>query len=345
MTEVPIEVGYRSYIRLLRKKWDIIYHSKDLYFSHANKILEPHYDMHTKEFYGIETNPTRLAIIKFIDQFREGPGIFETEKFRHDLLENSLVYTKRVKLRKPFRAGRHQQSHPSLTDSYREEWYQYQSKKPKVKMVLPKSHPYQNTLIVEDHPYEKMVGRSWTHIYVPTPVDFEVLDSSTQNCYKEWLQQACSESHDIIILEPVQTRFNAALVLRLFWWSKMAIKLAYALSIMHSCHQPQRWKRGLFLFLGVSMAHLGVAGCLFSNPLAKYKLPDLFHDTEALNELKYFRDFVPTLVHKVLVLYKDTEGQIAQPLWTINTLHLTNLFVLGYNYLFGIDHWFSFPAE
>lgn len=341
MTEVPIEVGYRSYIRLLRRKWDIVYHSKDLYFSHANKILEPYYDRTTKEFYGAETNPTRLAIVKFIDQFRDGPGIYEPDNF-NDLLKGSKNYDKRNKVRKPYRAGHHQQSHTSLTDAIREKHYQFQDIQPVVRELLPRTHPLKYTLFVEDHPYEKLLGRTWTHVFVPTPVDYEAVDDLEMNSYKRLLIESCLECHDMIAVEPILARYHATLWLRIFWWSKFAVKAGYTFSIMHCCHNPHRWKRNWVNFLITSIAHFGFVGLMLTNPVSKYKLPDRFHDTEALNELKYFKEFVPAIIHKVLVLFKDEKEEIEKPVCVMNTLHMINFLMLGYNYMFGIDHWFSF---
>lgn len=341
MTEIPIEVGYRSYIRLLRNKWDIAYHSKDLYFSHANKILEPYYDMTTKEFYGAETNPTRLAIVKFIDQFREGPGLYDTEKF-NDLPRYSKNYEKRIQVRKPYRSGQHQQSHPSLCEAMREKRYRSQEIKPVVRELLAKTHSQKYSLFVEDHPYEKLIGRSWTYIFVPTPVDYEKVDELERVGYRQLLMEACIESHDMIVVEPILTWFYATFWIQAFWWFKFVVKAMYTLSIIHCCHKPHRWERNWFYFLMTSIVHFGLVGSMQMHPLSQYKLPDRYHDTESLSELKYFKEFVPTIIHKVLVLFRDKERMIEKPMKLIKTLHLINLFVLGYNYMYGTNHWFGF---
>ncbi|CAL8089561.1 unnamed protein product [Orchesella dallaii] len=333
------DVGYRSYIRMQRKKWDIVYHGKDLYFSHANKILEPYYDINTKEYYGIETNPTRLAIIKFIDQFRDGPGIYEPEVFK-DLLSESIYYGKRTRVPKPYLVDhtQHQSSSKSLAEARREERYRHQVTKPKVREIPSEKYPSQYSLIVENHPYEKMIGRTWTHIQVPFPPNYKVLDNSSIL----QLTQVCEDSHDLVIIEPVRASFYAQAVLRAFWWSKLVVKMMYASSIVYCCQRPHRWDRNLSQFLLTSVAHYTLKECLKRHPLGKYKWPDRFHDTESLNELKYFREFLPAILqHRVLVVFKDIEGQMSRPLRTLKILHLLNFLVVGYNYFFGMDHWYS----
>lgn len=339
MTEVPIEVGYRSYIKILRRKWDIVYHSKDLYFSHANKVLEPHYDRTTREYYGAETNPARLAIIKFIDQFRDGPGVYEPTSF-DDLLNYSKTYEKRIKVHKPYRACLHQESHPSLCDKLRETRYQWQDVQPKVN--IESSHPLKTVYTVEEHPYEKLIGRKWTHIFVPIPVDYNNVEDLETHGYRQLLIEACTEGHDLIVVEPILSCFYATFWIRAFWWGKLALKGFYIWSISQCCHNPHKWERNLFNFVIASFLQFILAGQMQHHPLAKYKLPDRFHDTEALNELKYFKEFVPAITHKVVVLFKDEEKKIHARLKLLNKLHFLNLGVLGYNYMFGISHWMSY---
>jgi len=229
----------------------------------------------------------------------------------------------------------------SLAEAAREEHYQFQEVKPTVREV-PHSNPYVKTIIVEEHPYNTMIGRRWTHIFVPVVVDLELMEECQNRCgYQYWLLNACENGDDMIVVEPICTQFYICLISQLCFGAKWALKILYAGSIMSSCHRPHRWEWNLFAYLGISLAHVGVRTVLKAHPLAKYKLPDRFHDTEALNELKYFRDFVPTILHKVKVIFRDEQNQIERPMRTVGILHLINLFVLGYNYVFGIDHWYA----